>query len=218
MTMDQEIWKTLPWFANGRLEETDRSGLHREIEKHEPLRRSLAWEQTLRDAVRQESEAHVAPPGVLAEVMQRIGRETRRAPVARRGASASWIASFFSGWQWTPQLALACGLVVVQLGVIGHLWTARSEADPYSESRGAEVPVALPTLFFLRVNFDAEVTELGLRELLFGAGADIVAGPNQYGDYYLLVNQAEIDQIAQALQGDQRVAHVEKVDDLPARP
>lgn len=217
MTMDQEIWKTLPWVANGRLGETERAGLHREIERNEPLRRGLAWEQLLRETVRAESEAVMAPPWVLAQLLSRIAGEAPPNRTAKRSESVSWFTQLFSAWQWSPQLALACGLVVLQFGVIGHLWTARSEADTYSETRATEVAATLPTLF-LRVNFDAEITEGGMRELLFGVGAEIVAGPYQLGDYYLYVNQEEIDRVAQALQADQRIAHVEKVDGLPTRP
>ncbi|MBI3148774.1 MAG: hypothetical protein HYZ17_09725 [Betaproteobacteria bacterium] len=213
MTMDQEIWKVLPWVASGRLDEAERSRLRGEIESREQLRRGLDWETALRESVQAEASTWVAPPQMLAKVMARIGKESRP---TRQPKNESWLSRFLGGSRWTPQLAMACGLVVVQFGVIGYLWSAHSEPDTFADYRTTQTEVALPTSF-LRVGFQADLTERGMREILHGVGAEIVAGPSQLGDYYLLVDPDDIDRVAATLQSDQRVAAVERVDGLPGK-
>ncbi len=215
MTMDLEIWKILPWVANGRLEDEENARLAEELARHEQLRRSLDWEQALRDTIRTEAGEIAVPKHILPQVLARIAGESR-ARVNRPATGQSWLGKLFSGWQWTPQLALACGLVVLQFGVIGYLWPAQEEPDTYATVRNVAPPVEVPKTF-LRIAFQDEVTERDMRDLLHAAGAEIVAGPGQIGDYYLYVAPEYIDRVAEAFMSDSRVAGLERVDALPSK-
>jgi anti-sigma-K factor RskA len=208
MTMDHELFKLLPWVVNGQLGESERTKAHGAIEGDEESRRGLAWERLLRETVREESSQWQPPRHLRERILARI--ESQAKPAKRESA----LAKLFSGWSWTPQLALACSLVVIQLGVIGYLWEAQPAADGYLAYRGtAKAPNT-----FLRVTFQPDISERGLRELLQTVSADIVAGPTQLGDYYLLVDAARVDQTLELLQHDLRVAAAERTHALPERP
>ncbi len=214
MTMDLEIWKLLPWVVNGRLEEAEKAKLASELERHETLRRSLDWEHALRESVRAEAAELSVPGHLLPQLMARIAGEKRSARPAERD---SWLGKLFSGWHWTPQLAMACSLVVLQFGVIGYLWQGQTEIEPYATERDVAPPPAEAPRTFLRVAFKDGVSERDMRDLLHAAGADIVAGPGQLGDYFLLVDPNDVDRIGNAFLTDYRIAGLEYVDALPGK-
>ena len=212
MTMDLEIWKLLPWAANGRLGEAENEKMASELARHEALRRSLDWEHALRESVRAEAAELSVPTHLLPQLMARIAGEKRSA-----ATQGSWLGKLFSGWQWTPQLAMACSLAVLQFGVIGYLWQGQTEVEPYSEVRVVAPPPVEAPRTFLRVAFKDGVSERDMRDLLHAAGADIVAGPGQLGDYFLLVDPNDVDRIGNAFFNDYRIAGLEYVDALPGK-
>ena len=61
-------------------------------------------------------------------------------------------------------------------------------------------------------------TESDLRELLRKAGAEIVAGPSQLGDYYLLVDAEKLTSTLAALRTSPKIETAEIVNALPAKP
>jgi len=211
MTMDLEIWKLLPWAANGRLDEAEKARLTSELGRNDALRRSLDWEQALRETVRSESSGFEVPEHLLRHLMARIAGEAKP---SRSAPQSSWLRRLFSAWEWTPQLALACGLAVLQFGVIGYLWQERAEVDTFAEVRNVAPPAETPRTF-LRVAFRDGVSERDVRDLLHAAGAEIVAGPGQLGDYFLLVDPRDVERVGNAFLNDPRIAGLEYVDALP---
>src|SRR6185436_1892271 len=142
----------------------------------------LDWEKSLRQAVRDDDTFEIAEDRGLAEVMQRIRAEanpaatTRNvpAPAARKTKSAS--ASRFAEWfRWSPALAMACGIVAVQMGVIVHMYQVRGEESEYS---GVRTVAAKNKEGYLRVSFKPESTESDLRTLIRSVNAEIVSGPS----------------------------------------
>jgi hypothetical protein len=96
--------------------------------------------------------------------------------------SGSW-ADRFSDWLGSlaarPFAPVAAALIVVQGAVIGTL-LHREPADGPEPTRSASTLAARDVL---QVRFKQAATEPELRALLYGAGARIVDGPDQLGDY-----------------------------------
>jgi hypothetical protein len=177
--------------------------------------RRQAWEQIVQEAVHVSADTEIAEDCGLPQVLARIERERHPAPekpvFARPGYRERL--RLFLHHSLRPGLVLACLVIVVQGGVIAHLWPA-NPAPEYAIVRtlpgtgGHHEP-------FIRIAFQPGTTEQALRVLLNGVQADIVAGPTQLGDYYLLVAPGLADAVVQTLAGNRIVESAALVDSLP---
>jgi hypothetical protein len=71
---------------------------------------------------------------------------------------------------------------------------------------------------YLRVNFKPDSTESDMRTLIRGLHAEIVSGPSQLGDYYLVIAPDAVRSALTALQSSKLVESAEVVNALPSRP
>jgi anti-sigma factor RsiW len=221
--MDKDIAQLLSFYVNGTLTGAERDRVEVALRDDPRARALLEWEKSLRKAVQNDPQFDIAEDRGLAQVMQRIKAETKAAPAqpARKSrASAasgggSFAARFREWFQWSPALALACGIVAVQLGVIVHMASIRGEESEYA---GVRAMKGRQQDAFVRISFKPESAEIDLRALLREVNAEIVSGPSQLGDYYLVVRASGVQAVLTTLQANSIVESAEIVRELPPRP
>jgi hypothetical protein len=158
-------------YAAGELDLAARARVEALLEVEPPLRARLAWYEAVCDGVVHTLPALDALPAAD-EIIKSI-----RGRTARRGFFA-WLA----GPALKPAAALVTLLVVVQGAVIAMLALERADtAAVRSAAPGAQIA-------FLVVGFDPQASEAAVRALLLQAGATIVDGPKQLGEYRLAVS------------------------------
>lgn len=211
--MQGDIRDELPWMANGTLSAEERARIEAVIAADGEARTALNWEIAMRDAVKAEAVDWEPPAHVLDSVLKRIERAK---PAPEPSGFVKFFALVKEAFQTTPKFAYACAIMVVQFAVIGHLLISREDDIAYSETRSTAG--AKSSLQFIRVMFAPASTESDLRELLRKANAEIVAGPSQLGDYYLLVEPAQITNAVTLLKGSAKIEVAEVVNALPAKP
>ncbi len=211
--MQDDIQKDLPWLVNGTLSAEERTRLEAALGTSDQARAALNWELALRKEIKAETTEWTPPPQALNEVMKRIARSQAQ---ARPSAIRDFLARVKESFQITPKFAFACAVMVVQVGVIGYLWSSLEQERGYSEMRSTQPYNS--TTKFIRVMFKPTSTESDLRDLLHNVNAEIVAGPSQVGDYYLLVEPVQLSSALAALKANAKIEAAEIVNALPAKP
>lgn len=219
--LEKNTHELLAWYVNGTLAGTERDQVEAALQLEAGASSLLAWERAIQGAVKNNPAFDIAPDRGLYQTMQRIQGDAR--PVAtqvgppRRASRGGWFSGLSEKIQWSPALALACGVVAVQFAVIAQLWTGKSEDAEYSSVRAIET-IPAPSDTFIRIAFKPESREGDLSELLRTVRAEIVAGPSQLGDYYLLLSRNGAEDVLAALQKNALVESAEFANALPARP
>jgi hypothetical protein len=168
----------VPFYLTGRIAQSDREWVDRYLATHPEAQAELDWHRDLMTEVvgKAEARAMQAPEMVG---WARVESELR---LARKVAPTSFV-DRLNGWLgWLsskPVAAMAAALIVVQGAMIGTLLN-RAPADVTEPIRTMSTAAARDVL---QVRFKQAATEHELRTLLYGAGARIVDGPDQLGDY-----------------------------------
>jgi hypothetical protein len=157
-------------YAAGELEGAARARVEALLETEPAMRARLAWYEAVCDGVVQTLPALDALP-TADQVIERF-----RGPTARRGFFA-WLV----GPGLKPAAALVALLVVAQGAVIALLALERDTSPVRSATPTAQTA-------FLVVAFDPQASEAAIRAVLLQAGATIVGGPKQLGEYRLAVS------------------------------
>ncbi|MES2931993.1 MAG: hypothetical protein V4805_00675, partial [Pseudomonadota bacterium] len=126
---DKEISQLLSWYVNGSLSATDREQVETSVQNSSGVAASLAWEQALRKAVKNDPSLACPPDLALSRVMQRIKANAK--PVVQQQSLISMIKGLLSRITWSPAFAVACGVVAVQFGVIAQIWPGNSDQPVY---------------------------------------------------------------------------------------
>lgn len=228
----------VPWYVTGEIAPDDRAWMERYLAEHPDAGAALNWHEGLGAAV----DAHYAklPASVgWAGLAQRLeaDREAKRTASPSRSAPAETaatpdraaqhrgpqrtttptLADRLSNWFGElftrPAYALAAALIVGQTAVIGYLMS-RDVIEPpeHSTVRGAPASI-VPAL---EVRFRQSATEQELRALLSQAGARIVDGPDQLGDYVVVPRSASLDELRDALKQSDLVTSLRSFEWKPA--
>src|SRR5689334_302682 len=162
--VDKDIGQLLSFYVNGTLTGPERERVETALRDDAQARALLEWEKALRRSVQNDPQFDIAEDRGLAQVMQRVRAETKSAAAApRRAPRADMLTRFREWFRWSPALALACGIVAVQFGVIVHLSGLRGEESEYS---GVRTMITRHSEAFVRVAFRPETTESDLRTLV----------------------------------------------------
>jgi len=173
--------------AAGELDRAARARVEDLVKTEPALRARLEWYEAVCDGVIDTLPA-LDPLPATDEIIERI-----RGRTARRGFFA-WLA----GTALKPAAAFLALLVIVQGAVIAMLALERADtAAVRSAASGGQT-------VFLVVAFDPQASEAGIRALLLQAGATIVDGPKQLGEYRLAVS-ANRGQFARSLLEQSRI-------------
>ena len=209
----ERLLGSLPWFLNGSLSGEEAAWTRRAIhespwaaevaERERSLVRSIAAPEPASrdlglDALME--RVRLGPPSTAA-TESAAGRAAgpTRAQTRPRNAIAAFL-SFLA----QPRFATAMVVVLVlQAGVIGWLIDDGARQD----SRMRSTPVT--EIRTLRVTIAAGTTEAQLRAALLTAGARVVGGPNQLGEYWLASQIRSLDEVRVSLQASGIVTSVE---------
>lgn len=219
--LEEKTHELLAWYVNGTLAGTERDQVEAALQLEAGASSLLAWERAIQGAVKNNPAYNVAADRGLYQTMQRIQGHARpaAAPVAtpRRTSQGGWFSGLSERIRWSPAFALACVVVAVQFAVIAQMWAGKSEDVEYAGVRTIET---LPTSSnaFIRITFKPQSKESDMSELLRTIRAEIVAGPSQLGDYYLLLAKNGSEDVLNALQKNALVESAEFANALPARP
>lgn len=212
--VDSETRHLIAWYANGTLGAADRQRVEAALGRSHETSTILAWERMVRAAVREDPTFAVAADHGLARVMQRIRSEAK--PVSSKRVRHGWFSGPIARFIGPPALALACTVVAVQFAVIVQIWPGKDATEGYSEIRSVS---ARGQKFdsFLRVAFRPDAREANLRALLREVRAEVVAGPSQIGDYYIVVDKENVQAALGILQASAFIESVEVTHELPLR-
>jgi anti-sigma factor RsiW len=178
-------------YATSELEPAARARVEALLKTEPALRARLAWYEAVCDGVVYTLPALDALPGT-GEIIRSI-----RGRAARRGFFA-WLV----GPALKPAAALVALLVIAQGAVIAMLALER----PDNAAVRSAAPAAQTV--FLVVAFDPRASEAAIRALLLQAGATIVDGPKQLGDYRLAVSANGADFARSVLEQSKIVEYV----------
>jgi hypothetical protein len=171
-------------YATGELDERARAGVEAKLAADASLRKRLAWYEAVRDGAIESLPPMENLPSAD-EILARIRAVSRRGARAGREGLADAAARFFAwlaGPALKPAAAFAALLVVAQATVIAILATERPETPLV---RSVAIESVKPVVFVIA--FDPETPESKMRALLLEAGAAIIDGPRQLGDYRVSV-------------------------------
>lgn len=162
---DRALLELLPWYLNGTLEGAELAAVEALLLRSAEAREELEVLRRLAAAVREQEQAHEAPPFELgwARLQRSLQQEARPAP--RR----DW---------WKPGLAAAAALVVaLQLGIL--MRPAQVDSDWQLQSGGSEQ--VLSGGYRVQLRFVEHAQWQQIRALLLELDAVLVDGPSALG-------------------------------------
>lgn len=162
---DRALLELLPWYLNGTLEGAELAAVEALLLRSAEAREELEVLRRLAAAVREQEQAHEAPPFELgwARLQRSLQQEARPAP--RR----DW---------WKPALAAAAALVIaLQLGIL--MRPAQVDSDWQLQSGGSEQ--VLSGGYRVQLRFVEHAQWQQIRALLLELDAVLVDGPSALG-------------------------------------
>ncbi|MFM8900730.1 MAG: hypothetical protein ACKOF9_12405 [Burkholderiales bacterium] len=202
---EQRLQQLLPWFVNGTLGAEERAWLERLVATYPEAATALACEKNM-SAASESLLPVIAQDLGLASLRSRVRADhlsQGKVTLPHQACDTSWW-SRVQKWLTTPQWATAmAALVVVQASTIA--WLSSSSEEEVSTSRS----VGVKEIHTLRVSFRAGTSEAEIRAALVSAGARIVGGPTQIGEYWLASDLTSLDEIRAALLKSNIVASME---------
>ena len=162
---DRALLELLPWYLNGTLEGAELAAVEALLLRSAEAREELEVLRRLAAAVREQEQAHEAPPFELgwARLQRSLQQEVRPAP--RR----DW---------WKPGLTAAAALVIaLQLGIL--MRPAQVDSDWQLQSGGSEQ--VLSGGYRVQLRFVEHAQWQQIRALLLELDAVLVDGPSALG-------------------------------------
>jgi hypothetical protein len=185
----------MPWYINGTLDGTERAWVENRLSDSAWASSMVELETMLIQATLTAAPEASGDLG-LAGLMERVQLEARLAlPHDRRAASVARTSWWQRVQSWrasltTPSFALAAwAVVLVQTAWLGSLTLGAADTDELTRAGHVQVQRRL------RVNFVPGTTEEQMRLGLIAAGARIVAGPSQFGEYWLASDMNSLDEV-----------------------
>lgn len=175
------------------------------------------WEEVVKRAVIQTAATDLPEDEGLSLVLGRIRADSRSSqgrhkpePMPGQG----WFDWFARLMAPRPVFATMAAVLVAQLAIIVSIWPDQNLSEDYAgfRSHPGQASSEQP---FIRVSFKPEATEYDMRMLLREATAEIVAGPSQLGEYYLLAPKGEVASVRDVLASNAQIERVDLVDRLP---
>jgi len=159
-------------YAAGTLDPAARQRVEAMLDADPRLRDELKWYEAVCDGV-----IESLPPLKALPKAEDVLKRTREQKQKRDIPSAR-------GW-WAWLMPTAAALIVVQSIAIGYLLGDRQEAQLYRSMAQTGGKEGKPVVFVIA--FNPDTPESKVRALLLKAGATIVDGPKQLGDYRVSV-------------------------------
>ena len=203
---DRETFRLLlPWFINGTLGAVESKHMQEVIDDQE-WAKSL-WQQEL--LMIDMMSPYLGPGHAqmndlgLTDLLERV-----RAEYTERRAPPSQQPNWWTRWPkiFTPSpLSIQPALAVIFVGILmgqsillGLLW--HHESDQVSEPEAVRSMTGIPSHRTLRIVVADAVSEAEFRRILRATGAKIVAGPSQFGDYWIESSTLSAKELMHALE------------------
>lgn len=199
---EKQFLEALPSYVNGTASAAVQSQVKQSLAGSSEARAALAWHEALAEKVIGDVESVRADIG-WAQLQSKVRVAQRASQIQRPPSLWSRIESYLPHrWLSAPALGGVCAALLAV--VVGQgLLLSRSDAERgYSEVRGTQsantggATAALSSTSgskYIKVNFKEKITERDMRLMLVRAGATIVSGPGQLGDYVIAVPSIELD-------------------------
>lgn len=195
-TREEEI---LPWYAAGKLSPDEAAAVEKALAQDPELRAHLTRIEEEREVVVQANEAIDAPSRRMADRLF-AAIEAEAGPARRMQGAGGWLARIgdFLGSLAPANLGLAgaaaVAVIVLQAGLLGTVWMARSGDGTGSTYETASGPGEAVTGAFVLVAFQPGASVEQITELLGEIDARIVDGPQAGGLYRLRIGDASLDE------------------------
>ena len=200
----------LPWYVNGTLSSEDHARVNQALAEDSELSLEVTFLSEVAGAMRATHLRYDEIAG-RAELIRRA--RTRGGLVERfRRAWPSGFANILTLVE--PKFAVALLVIVIQGAVLGQLMLNEGRTK-FSEVRAWPSAVATTAATVYRITFRPDASEQDIRTLLVSAGARIIGGPTQLGDYYLVLSGSEESAKATLLQSSELVDGFAKLSGLP---
>jgi anti-sigma factor RsiW len=189
-------------YAVGTLDPATRARVEAALDADPALRQRLRWYEAVCEQV-----VDALPPLPSLPAADLIVAQARVARPAQRAAASTGFFAWLAGPALRPAAFVAAALIVVQAAMIAGLLGERE-----TEAVRALAPGDKAAVFVIA--FDPDTTEADIRSLLLKAGASIIDGPRQLGDYRVSVpaNRAEY---ARSLFEESGIAEYVRAEELP---
>jgi hypothetical protein len=195
----------LPWYVNGTLSAEDSAWVEDQLESRPALTQRLEREWALRRTVRTTAQ-WPAPDIGMERLMTRLQLDAQVGSGSRRQSARPPVWARWLQVISTPPVAGAMAVAVLaQAGVIAWEIAAPQKEPDVQGLRSIGVTEART----LRISFKPEATEAQIRAALVAAGARIVGGPTQLGEYWVASGSVSLDEIRSALAQSQITASME---------
>jgi len=214
-TLDQGIHSEaalLPWYANGRLSETERQQVVQHLQSCADCSRQLEEVTEIRNQLSTFYEEQSAPSREQARnIFTKVAQEAaaqRSVPIpveSWQDRLDGWIRTFFMP-QWVPTLAAT--LLFIQFGLLVWLTIPQVPSDAITTRS-----LSSPTITF-KITFQEVATEKQIRALLTDVRGKIIAGPGPDRAYLVEVvggSEAVTTKILETLRGNSDVVDTAEV-------
>jgi hypothetical protein len=179
-----EVWRSLPWLANGRLAQAERDQIEPHVRACAACREELAFQRLLCNALTEPDRVTYAPGPSFRKLMDRIDgtaaparktQERDKAPVVSFRQQSDKPISL-STWR-PPGLAWAASFILA-IGLGGIVTTVYRSSEPLYKTH---TDVTHASLNVLHISFDRSVTVGEAEAALRSSGARVVEGPDSSG-------------------------------------
>lgn len=201
LTMKQFL-DVLPAYINGSANAAQQSQVKHMLAGSSEARSALAWHEALAEKVIGDVESVRADIGwAQLQSKVRVAQRTRQSETAP--TLWSRIERFLPHRLISaPALGGVCAALLAVVVGQGLLLTRSDAERGFSDVRGVQSAntgnvAAASSSKYIKVNFKEKISERDMRLMLIRAGATIVSGPGQLGDYVIAVPGAELDQTIQ---------------------
>ena len=206
----EESWLLLPWLANGRLPQAERTRLEEHLHGCSACATELAQQRLMCEVLTEPDRVTYAPGPSFRKLMERIDGRPAAAPERRVPRVHGFPAPALSAWR-PPGLAFAASFVAV-VGLAAASATAYRWSQPVYTTRSMPAAAAPGVL---HIAFVPSLPVGQAEELLRSAGARVVEGPDPSGIFGVTpsgstqADARELRSLAQRLHADTRVLWVE---------
>ena len=207
--MHRQFQELLPWHVNGTLDSAQREWIDEYVRSRPEAKAELTWNEALQTRVKDRVPAVAADAG-WNTLQQRIRKE--RAAVAP--SIMDRLSNLF-GFRFTPAMATAAAVILVQAGVIGTLLRHSGVDDAGNNDVVRNIPSATYRGPVVEVTFKESATEKEMRRLLMSVNGTVIGGPGQLGNYLLFIPTGKMSEAAKLLQASPLVDSASVLERMP---